>query len=282
MIARVFSHYPSTHKVLYAVPFRRLAHEKGDEIAAVWTSLQGSKPPTSCEIRVVEGRHPSRDITMTRIVVATFEHIVQYLACANTEVKSWRTPTRRLILAKAFKLVIVDEAHMMFDGGRGRLVNQIVCLARCLRIPLLLLTGTVSKAEWRHLTLCLQYTPYWYPCKKKGPVLGSIGYAPLQQECYSELKGSRKRKYTQDRRQVTTDDWRYYLDYLGTHALTVDDLHGVIVFGHTRAAVEDMFYKYVTHVTTLSQRIQGMIKRGEPLPRGCYPVAAFDGSHTLE
>jgi hypothetical protein len=36
---------------------------------------------------------------------------------------------------------------MMFDDGRGDLVNEIVCLCRCLRISVLMLTGTLHRGE---------------------------------------------------------------------------------------------------------------------------------------
>jgi replicative superfamily II helicase len=141
IIARCCRRHLSTHKALYAVPYRRLAREKGEELRAVFERLRGARPN---EIRVVEGKRSVRDITLTRVVIGTFEHFLQYLACAKAMVKTW---SGRLMLGGAYKIIIIDEAHMMFDGSRGDLVNEIVCLCRCLHISVLMLTGTLQRGE---------------------------------------------------------------------------------------------------------------------------------------
>jgi hypothetical protein len=185
------------------------------------------------------------------------------------------------MLGSLFKLVVIDEAHMMFDGGRGCLVNEIICLARCLGIPLLLLTGTVTRAEWRHLTLRLLYRPYWYPCTKNGHESGSIGYSLPENPNYTELQGSRKRKFFQLRRQVTTPTWDFYLDFLDGHALTTDDIYGVILFSHTKASVEDLFCKYVARVSGNDALTKKIRMLNDLRPEDC-PEHVADPSYTLD
>jgi hypothetical protein len=58
---------------------------------------------------------------MTRVAIATFEHILQYLACARAMVK--------------------------FEDGRGVLANELVCLSHVLSISLLLLTALYSEVN---------------------------------------------------------------------------------------------------------------------------------------
>jgi replicative superfamily II helicase len=75
ILARCFGHRQSSRKAFLAVPYRRLAREKGEEMEHVFTTLR-QRPPRRGEIRVVEGRRPVRDITQTRVVIGTFEHIL--------------------------------------------------------------------------------------------------------------------------------------------------------------------------------------------------------------
>jgi replicative superfamily II helicase len=75
VLAQCWAHRTITYKALYAVPFRRLAREKGDEFRDTFTRLRGTTPRPN-EVRVVEGKRPVRDITLTRVVIGTFERIL--------------------------------------------------------------------------------------------------------------------------------------------------------------------------------------------------------------
>jgi hypothetical protein len=167
------------------------------------------------------------------------------------------------MLGRAYKIVAIDEAHMIFDGGRGDLVNEILCLCRCLRISVLMLTGTLQRGEWRRLTMRLFYSAYVYPCIKSGASTASLGYAPPRRVEYRELAGSRKRKYPQLRVTYAETDWKILIFNFGTYALAHDDLEGAIVFAHTKAAVEELFIEFV-HKVELDQRLCDQImKRGD-------------------
>jgi hypothetical protein len=89
ILVRVYGHCLSSHKAFLAVPYRRLARAQGEELRHAFEVLRG-RPPRENEIRVVEGRWPVRDIAQTRVVVGTFEHILQYLACAKSMVRTCR------------------------------------------------------------------------------------------------------------------------------------------------------------------------------------------------
>jgi hypothetical protein len=62
-------------------------------------------------------------------------------------VKSWRSPTGKVMLGDTDNAMIIDEAHMMLEHGQGTLVSELVCLSQVLRISLLLLTGTLQPGE---------------------------------------------------------------------------------------------------------------------------------------
>jgi len=270
VLARCWAHRTITHKALYAVPFRRLAREKGDEFRDVFTRLRGTTPRPN-EVRVVEGKRPVRDITLTCVVIGTFEHILQYLACAKAMVRTW---SGNRMLGEAYKVVIIDEVHMMFDGGRGDLVNEIMCLCRCLRIPVLVLTGTLQQGERRRLAIRLFYRAYGYPCIQNRLATTSIAYARPPRVDYCELIGSRKRKYPQIRRTFAKDTWDRLLVMFGICALTHDDPDGVVVFGHTKAAMEELFMKFVDFVQQNKAVCDRIIKR-EPLPLAVLPMEAY-------
>jgi hypothetical protein len=147
IIARCHGTAVTTYKTLYAISYKKLAEAKGEEIAHHLSAVIGKELPKR-HIHVVQGIRPKRDITLTRTAFATYEHVLHYLTCANIQVKSHlRNDEACLTMQKCYKLVIVDDAHMVFDGGRSFQVNQIMCLVRCLSIPLMLLTGTLQKSE---------------------------------------------------------------------------------------------------------------------------------------
>jgi hypothetical protein len=151
-------------------------------------------------------------------------------------------------LGRACKVVVIDEGHMMFDGGRGHLVNKILCLCRCLRISVLMLTGTLQRGEWRRLTMRLAYKSYVYPCIKNSVATASLGYAHPKQLEYRQLIGSRKRKYPQLHVTHAESDWKRLMFDFGTYALAHDNLEGAIVLAHTKAAVEELFIDFVNRL----------------------------------
>jgi hypothetical protein len=73
IIARCYAHRLTAHKAFFTVPYRRLTREKGEELREVFTVLRG-RPIRPNEIHIVEGKRPVRDITLTRVVIGTFEH----------------------------------------------------------------------------------------------------------------------------------------------------------------------------------------------------------------
>jgi hypothetical protein len=178
------------------------------------------------------------------------------------------------MLGEAHKVVIIDEVHMMFDGGRGDLVNEIVCLCRFLRIPVLVLTGTLQRGEWRRLAIRLFYRVHVYPCIQNRLATTNIAYARPPTVDYCELIGSRKRKYPQIRRTFAKGTWHRLLVMFGIYTLTHDDPDGVIVFGHTKAAMEELFMKFVDFVQQNKAVCDRIIKR-EPLPLAALPVEAY-------
>jgi replicative superfamily II helicase len=155
IIARCHGMSVTIHKALYTISYKKLAEAKGEEIAHHLSAVTGKELPKR-HVRVVQGIRPKRGLALTKIILAAYEHMLYYLICANTQVKSYlRNDQTCLTMQKCYKIVIIDKAHMLFDGGRSFLVNQIVRLARCLSIPLALLTGTLQKSEWRLVTLRL-------------------------------------------------------------------------------------------------------------------------------
>jgi hypothetical protein len=180
------------------------------------------------------------------------------------------------MLGRAWKAVVIDEGHMMFDGGRGHLVNKILCLCRCLClcISVLMLTGTLQRGEWRRLTMRLAYKSYVYPCIKNSVATASLGYAHLKQLEYRELIGSRKRKYPQLHVTHAESDWKRLMFDFGTYALTHDDPDGVIVFAHTKAAVEELITDFVNRVK-LDNQVCGQIEIRPDLDPSDLPTDVF-------
>jgi replicative superfamily II helicase len=130
IIARRHSQPVTTNKVLYAVPYKKLAKEKKVDISHLLSVVLGHVLPKR-HVCVVHGTRPKRDIALIRVAIATYEHVLHYLTCANTQIKSYlRKGEKWLAMVECYQLLVIDEAHMLFGGGRGFLVNQIVCLSR--------------------------------------------------------------------------------------------------------------------------------------------------------
>jgi hypothetical protein len=138
------------------------------------------------------------------------------------------------MLGDSYKVVIIDEAHMMFDRGRGCLMNELVCLSRCLDISVMMLTGKLRRGEWRHLTVRMSYKPYVDPCIRNRVATTSIAYARPRKADYCKLLWSRKRKYPQLRRTYAQNDWDTLLRLFGTYAFAHDRPEGVVVLGIPR------------------------------------------------
>jgi hypothetical protein len=60
-------------------------------------------------------------------------------------------------LRELITTIAMDEAHMIFDDSRDRVVNKLVELARLIHIPLFLMTGTTHYQCWQILTMRLDH-----------------------------------------------------------------------------------------------------------------------------
>jgi replicative superfamily II helicase len=76
----------------------------------------------------------------TRIAVCTYEHCLAILSSGMTVVDL--DTGRRL--RELMRIIVVDETHLLWDGSRGKIVNQLIRFARLMNIPLLLMPGFYS------------------------------------------------------------------------------------------------------------------------------------------
>jgi hypothetical protein len=81
-------------------------------------------------------------------------------------------------------------------------VNELVCLARVLKILLFLPMDTLARGEWHRLTLRMEYKTYRYLCYKGSTPGASLAYVRRPNIECTELQRSRKRKYLQLRHKV--------------------------------------------------------------------------------
>jgi replicative superfamily II helicase len=75
--------------------------------------------------------------------------------------------------------------------------------------------------------------------------------------------------------------WKEYMDFFTEHALTHDDGNGVIVFGHTKATVEELFYNFVEELKKKTEVLPG-IRPADTLHETDYPERVFNTAYTLE
>jgi replicative superfamily II helicase len=81
------------------------------------------------------GPGANRQLNATYIAVCTYEHCLAILSSGMNTLSDAEQKLRQLI-----RIIVVDEAHMLLDDRKGKIVNQLIGLARLMNIPLLLMT----------------------------------------------------------------------------------------------------------------------------------------------
>jgi hypothetical protein len=72
-----------------------------------------------------------------------------------------------------------------------------------------------------------------------------------------------------------------FLDFFGSASLIIDNINGAIVFSHTKASVEELFYKFVDHVCK-KHDLLGRIAQRNTLVQKDYLTKIFHPSYTLD
>jgi replicative superfamily II helicase len=128
-----------------------LAIEKYKELSRFFDDVDQPCLTPEDYIKSIEGPGANRQIDAMRIAVCTYQHCLAILSNGMSiiDIDSGRR------LRKLIKIVIVDEAHMLWDNRRGKVVNQLIGLTRLMNTPLLLMTGTLDHPQWQLLTMRL-------------------------------------------------------------------------------------------------------------------------------
>jgi replicative superfamily II helicase len=117
-----------------------LAIEQYKELSRFFDDVDQPRLTPDDYIKLIEGPGANRQIDAMRIAVCTYEHCLAILSSGMSiiDIDSGRR------LRECIKIVVVDEAHMLWNNSRGKVVNQLIGLARLMNIPLLLMTGTLD------------------------------------------------------------------------------------------------------------------------------------------
>jgi hypothetical protein len=102
-------------------------------------------------INLIQDPGVDRQISDTRVTMCTYEHCLSILSNGMTIVDIDKTR----ILKEFLRIIVIDEAHMLWDDRRSKIVNQFIGLARLMNIHLLLMTGTINSLQCQILTMRL-------------------------------------------------------------------------------------------------------------------------------
>jgi superfamily II DNA or RNA helicase len=112
------------HKALLAVPYRNLAVEKWNELHKLFSEIMSPNFLPADYIKLIEGPGANRQLNYSRVAVCTYEHCLAILSSAMTVVEGGTNRRLRSLI----RIIVVDEAHMLWDNSRGKVVNQIIAL----------------------------------------------------------------------------------------------------------------------------------------------------------
>jgi replicative superfamily II helicase len=214
---------------MLAIPYRNLAIEKYHEMLEFFDNINLPSILPSDYIKLIEGPGVNKTINATRIAVCTYEHCLAILSSGMSIIDA--DSERRL--RQLIRIIMMNEAHMLWDDSRGKIVNQLIGLARLMNISLLLMIDTLDHYQWQTITMRL------------GHKFIDDVWSLLPHCDYWELPGLHQRRYVQHYVEVDNINYLIIMEGYCLHAIAHNNSQSVIIFCHTRAHCNIMYNKLI-------------------------------------
>jgi hypothetical protein len=131
------------------VPYRNVAVARDNESLAFYKFRADDNDPLEDYIKLIQAPGAIRQISSTRVAGWPYEHWFAILS-SRMAIVNYRSRQR---LRELIAIFVVDEANMIVDSNRDRIVNELVESAPFMNMPLSLITGNTYYGHWQILTM---------------------------------------------------------------------------------------------------------------------------------